>query len=174
MFLLQIQPSSRGKYVRMSGHSLEVQLRCHRDRTDKIPLSLCSGSCCLVTDDHITCKKEISGRKENWMVSILLVDIQTHYVQWGSPSRGQKAGKSIMDPKDLANRKKCSFWELCTLESGKIPNQQHRRREGEMKKCGEYNSELLQEHLKTEFQSRTLPCTWEQDISGSPVPGIVS
>ena len=42
-----------------------------------------------------------------------------------------------------------------------------------MKKSGEYNSELLQEHLKTEFQSRTLSCTWEQDVSDFSVPGAV-
>ena len=78
-----------------------------RDRTDKILLSLCSGSCCLVTEAHVSYKKKISERKDNWMAAIPLVDVQTHCVQWGYPSWGQKAEESILDSSDLANRKKC-------------------------------------------------------------------
>lgn len=75
--------------------------------------------------------------------------------------------------KDLGNRKKTVASGNCVLlEIGKFQTSSICT-VGEMKKSGKYNSELLQEHLKTEFQSRTLPCTWEQDVSGFPVPGTV-
>ena len=143
----------------------------------------------LATGDHTGCKKAISGKKENWAVAISLVDVQRHWMDWGCPRCGQKASKktkkaisnencvwaprSRLGPKDLGNRKKTVASGNCVLlETGKFQTSSICT-VGGMKKSGKYNSELLQEHLKTEFQSRTLPCTWEQDVSGFPVPGTV-
>ena len=165
------------------------QDRYHGDCTDKILSSEYSSACSLghwrprrLQEGNFWEERELSsGHSPGWCAKTL----DRLGLSWLWPESKQKKKKAISNencvwaprrrrgPKDLGYRKKTVASGNCVLlETGKFQTSSICT-VGEMKKSGEYNSELLQEHLNTEFQSRTVSCTWEQDVSGFPVPGTV-
>ena len=145
--------------MRVRGRTL-TGAAAQRDRTDKIPLSPCSGSFAWslkttsLQEGDFWEERQLNGdHSPGWCPNTLC---SVGLSQLRPESRRKYTG-----PQGLGQQEEMLLLGVvccCKQENPKLAAYVHSG--GNEPKGGEYNSELLQEHLKTKYQNRNLSWAW--------------
>lgn len=159
MFLLQIIYSPAAEINACAWQ--DTHWSCSSERPPwQDPLVTVLRFICLVTEDHVIARRRfLGGKRIGWCQSSGWYPNTLCSV--GLSQLRPESRKKYNGPQGLGQQEEMLLLGVvccCKQENPKLAAYVHSG--GNEPKGGEYNSELLQEHLKTKYQNRNLSWAW--------------